>query len=133
MKDDVVYSFFDPEISVLKDMITLITPDHVGMFREAYGGILKMVFRLTDRVRSAIHTLLQFYDPELRCFVFTDYVLGPMMEDYADILGIQIRDQVPFYATKEEPDIGGISRAFYLSPEVVKGNLKEKGKLLVFI
>ncbi|KAI5447343.1 hypothetical protein KIW84_014982 [Lathyrus oleraceus] len=94
LKDDVAYSFFDPDISVLKDMIALIAPDHVGLFREAY-----------------------------------DYVLGPMMEDYADILGIQIRDQVPFYATKEEPDIGGISRAFYLSPEVVKGNLKEKGKL----
>ncbi|KAI5391862.1 hypothetical protein KIW84_076600 [Lathyrus oleraceus] len=129
LKDDVVYSFFDPEISVLKDMITLITPDHVGMFREMYGGILKMVFRLTDRDRSAIHTLLQFYDPGLRCFVFPDYLLGPLMEDYADILGIQIRNQVPFYATKEEPDIGGISRALYLSPEMVKESLKEKGKL----
>ncbi|KAI5389842.1 hypothetical protein KIW84_075231 [Lathyrus oleraceus] len=129
LKDDVAYSFFDPDISVLKDMIALIAPDHVGLFREMYGGILKMVFRLTDRDRSAIHTLLQFYDPELRCFVFPDYLLGPLMEDYADILGIQIRDQVPFYATKEEPDISGISRAFYLSPEIVKGNLKEKGKL----
>ena len=38
LKDDVVYSFFDPEIGVLKEMIALITPDHVGMFREAYGG-----------------------------------------------------------------------------------------------
>jgi len=132
LKDDVAYSFFDPEISVLKDMIALIAPDHVGMFREMYGGILKMVFRLTDRDRSAIHTLLQFYDPGLRCFVFPDYLLGPLMEDYAGILGIQIRNQVPFYATKEEPDIGGISRAFYLSPEVVKGNLKEKGKLSGF-
>ncbi|XP_050905801.1 uncharacterized protein LOC127119583 [Lathyrus oleraceus] len=129
LKDDVAYSFFDPDISVLKDMIALITPDHVGLFREVYGGILKTVFRLMDRDRSAIHTLLQFYDPELRCFVFPDYVLGPMLEDYADILNIQIRDQVPFRVTKEEPDIGGISRAFYLSPEVVKGNLKEKGKL----
>ncbi|XP_050899533.1 uncharacterized protein LOC127106273 [Lathyrus oleraceus] len=129
MKDDVVYSFFDPEISVLKDMIALITPDHVGMFREMYGGILKMVFRLTDRDRSVIHTLLQFYDPGLRCFVFPDYLLGHLMEDYAGILGIQIRNQVPFYATKEEPDIGGISRALYLSPEMVNGSLKEKGKL----
>ena len=129
LKDDVVYSFFDPEIGVLRDMIALITPDHVGMFREAYGGILKLVFRLTDTDRSAIHTLLQFYDPGLRCFVFPDYLLGPLMEDYADILGIQIRDQVPFYATKEEPDIVEISRALYLSPEVTKGGLKEKGKL----
>ena len=77
LKDDVVYSFFDPEIGVLRDMIALITPDHVGMFREAYGGILKLVFRLTDSDRSAIHTLLQFYDPGLRCFVFPDYLLGP--------------------------------------------------------
>ncbi|KAI5391287.1 hypothetical protein KIW84_076217, partial [Lathyrus oleraceus] len=56
----------------------------------------------------------------------------PLMEDYAGILGIQIRNQVPFYATKEEPDIGGISRALYLSPEMVKGSLKEKGKLSGF-
>ncbi|KAI5426492.1 hypothetical protein KIW84_032069 [Lathyrus oleraceus] len=78
LKDDVAYSFFDPEISVLKDMIALIAPDHVGMFREAYGGILKMV---------------------------------------------------PFLATKEEPDVGEISRALYLSQEVIRGGLKEKGNL----
>ncbi|KAI5395431.1 hypothetical protein KIW84_061853 [Lathyrus oleraceus] len=129
LKDDVVYSFFDPVIGVLRDMIALITSDHVGMFREAYGGILKLVFRLTDSDRSAIHTLLQFYDPGLRCFVFPDYLLGPLMEDYASILGIQIRDQIPFYATEGEPDVAEISCALYLSPEVTKGGLKEKGKL----
>ncbi|KAI5416339.1 hypothetical protein KIW84_041412 [Lathyrus oleraceus] len=128
LKDDVVYSFFDPEISVLKEMIALMTPDHVGMFREAYGGILKLVFRLTDTDRSVIHTLLQFYDLGLRCFVFPDYLLGPLMEDYASILGIQIRDQIPFYVTKGEPDVVEISRALYLSTEVTKGGLKEKGK-----
>jgi hypothetical protein len=83
LKDDVVYSFFNPEIDELRDMIALIIPDHVGMFRESYGSILKMVFRLTDSDRSAIHTLLQLYDPGLRCFVFPDYLLGPLMEDYA--------------------------------------------------
>ncbi|KAI5388954.1 hypothetical protein KIW84_074560 [Lathyrus oleraceus] len=129
LKDDVVYSFFNPEIGVLRDMIALITPDHVGMFREAYGGILKLVFRLTDTDKGAIHTFLQFYDPGLRCFVFPDYLLGPLMEDYASILGIQIRDQIPFFATKGEPDVSEISRALYLSLEVTKGGLKEKGKL----
>ncbi|XP_050889804.1 uncharacterized protein LOC127095085 [Lathyrus oleraceus] len=129
LKNNIAYSFFDPEIGVLKDMIALITPDHVGMFRESYGGILKMVFRLTDCDRSAIHTLLQFYDPGLRCFVFPDYLLGPLMEDYVSILGIQIRDQIPFHVTRAEPDVLGISRALYLSPEMVKEGLKEKGKL----
>ncbi|KAI5443180.1 hypothetical protein KIW84_012010 [Lathyrus oleraceus] len=132
LKADVVYSFFDPEIGVLRDMISLITPDHVGMFREAYGGILKLVFRLTDSDRSAIHTFLQFYDPGWRCFVFPDYLLGPLMEDYASILGLPIRDQIPFYVTKEEPDVAEISRALYLSPEVTNGGLKEKGKLPSF-
>ncbi|KAI5391656.1 hypothetical protein KIW84_076460 [Lathyrus oleraceus] len=106
LKDDVVYSFFDPEIGVLRDMIALITPDHVGMFREAYGGILKLeVLRV----------------PGL--------LVGALMEDYASILGMQIRDQIPFYVTKGEPDIVEISRALYLSPEITKGGLKEKGKL----
>ena len=116
LKNDVVYSFFDPEIDALKEMITLITPDHVGLFREDFGGILKVVFRLTDTDKSAIHTFLQFYDPGLRCFVFPDYLLGPLMEDYASILGIQIQDQIPFYATEGEPDVAEISRALYLSP-----------------
>jgi hypothetical protein len=58
LKDDVVYSFFNPEIDVLRDMIALITPDHVGLFREYYGGILKVVFRLIDTDKSAIHTFL---------------------------------------------------------------------------
>ncbi|KAI5407218.1 hypothetical protein KIW84_053462, partial [Lathyrus oleraceus] len=129
LKHDVVYSFFDPEIGVLKEMIALITPDHVGMFRESYGSILKMVFRLTDGDRSVIHTLLQFYDPGLRCFVFLDYLLGPLMEDYASMLGVQIRDQIPFHVTRAEPDVLGISRALHLSPEMVKEGLKEKGKV----
>ncbi|KAI5410539.1 hypothetical protein KIW84_055879 [Lathyrus oleraceus] len=129
LKHDVAYNFFDPEIGVLKEMIALITPDHVGMFRESYGSILKMVFRLTDSDRSAIHTLLQFYDSGLRCFVFPDYLLGPLMEDYASILGMQIRDQIPFHVARVEPDVLGISRALYLSPEMVKEGLKEKGKL----
>ncbi|KAI5433443.1 hypothetical protein KIW84_020639 [Lathyrus oleraceus] len=129
LKADVVYSFFDPEIGVLKDMIAFITPDHMGMFREAYGGILKMVFRLTNGDRSAIHTFLQFYDPSLRCFVFPDYLLGPLMEDYVGILGIQIRNQIHFCITKEEPNIAEISRALYLSQEVTERGLKEKGKL----
>ena len=98
LKDGIVYSFFDPKIGVLKDMIALITPD-------------------------------QFYDPGLRCFVFPDYLLGPLMEDYAGILGIQIRNQILFYVTKEEPDIVEISRALYLSPEVIKKGLKEKWNL----
>jgi hypothetical protein len=51
------------------------------------------------------------------------------MEEYAGILGIQIKNQVPFLATKEEPDVGEISRALYLSQEVIRGGLKEKGNL----
>ncbi|KAI5389239.1 hypothetical protein KIW84_074772 [Lathyrus oleraceus] len=128
LKADVVYSFFDPKISVLKGMITSITPDHVGMFREAYGGVLKMVFRLTDGDRSAIHNILQFYDSGLRFFVLPDYLLGPLMEDYASILGIRVRNQIPFYATKEESDVIEISRALCLSQEVTKEGLKGKGK-----
>jgi hypothetical protein len=42
---------------------------------------------------------------------------------------MQIRDQIPFCAIRGEPDILGISRALYLSPEMTREGLKEKGKL----
>ncbi|XP_058782605.1 uncharacterized protein LOC131657137 [Vicia villosa] len=80
-------SFFREDMTHLIQLSTLVTGHNLDEFRKTYGHILHM---LTSRVDGwALYTLLQFYDPELRCFTFLDYQLAPTLEEYADILKIK--------------------------------------------
>ncbi|XP_050909639.1 uncharacterized protein LOC127123466 [Lathyrus oleraceus] len=58
--------------------------------------------------------LLQFYDPELRCFTFQDYQLDPMLEEYSSLLRIPIKEEVPFMSVPEEPYLQLIANTLYL-------------------
>ncbi|XP_058754282.1 uncharacterized protein LOC131627440 [Vicia villosa] len=80
-------SFFREDMTHLIQLSTLVTGHNLDEFRKTYGHILHM---LTSQVDGwALYTLLQFYDPELRCFTFLDYQLAPTLEEYADILKIK--------------------------------------------
>ena len=82
-----IYSFLSPKLDLLQSLIEKKTAESWGQFQKSYGGILKIVYSLKDHEISAIHTLLQFYDPPLRCFTFPDYHIGLTLEDYASLLG----------------------------------------------
>ncbi|XP_058734080.1 uncharacterized protein LOC131605788 [Vicia villosa] len=87
-------SFFREDITPLIRLSTSVTGQNLDEFRKTYGHILHM---LTSRVDEwALYTLLQFYDPELRCFTFPDYQLAPTLEEYADILKIKVQHRIPF-------------------------------------
>ncbi|XP_058756893.1 uncharacterized protein LOC131630118 [Vicia villosa] len=87
-------SFFREDMTHLIQLSTLVTGRNLDEFRKTYGHILHM---LTSRVDEwALYTLLQFYDPELRCFTFLDYQLAPTLEEYADILKIKVQHRIPF-------------------------------------
>ncbi|XP_050915957.1 uncharacterized protein LOC127131059 [Lathyrus oleraceus] len=131
-KSNVTYHFFDTKIGPLRQIKALITPDHVGLFRDTYGNILPMVEDLDASQRSLIHTCLQFYDPQLRCFTFQDFQLAPLFEEYAMILGVPLQHCVPFNSDIPPPEHKDIAKALHLEVFVVKENLSSKGGLSGF-
>ncbi|XP_050877622.1 uncharacterized protein LOC127081408 [Lathyrus oleraceus] len=131
-KSNVTYHFFDTKIGPLRQTKALITPDHVGLFRDTYDNILSMVEDLDASQRSLIHTFLQFYDPRLRCFTFQDFQLAPLLEEYAMIFGVPLQHCVPFNSDMPPPEHKDIAKALHLEVFVVKENLSSKGALSVY-
>ncbi|XP_050920369.1 uncharacterized protein LOC127138005 [Lathyrus oleraceus] len=73
-----------------------------------------------------VHTLVQFYDPPLRYFTFQDYQLAPTLEEYSHILGIGIKNRVPYVCNKELPKSHILVEALHLEKKEVELNLKLK-------
>ena len=131
-RSNITYSFPKPDLTMLRDLMTKSTPDNKIDFRERYGWILSFVHRMTEDEHWAVHTLLQFYDPPLRCFTFMDYQLAPMLEEFSQLLNVPILKEVPFHTSLKIPNEEEIAAALYLSASVVKTGLKKKGGLLGF-
>lgn len=91
---------------------------NVEAFASEYGNILFFLHSGIDD--QAINMLLQFYDPELRCFTFQDYQLAPTLEEYSSLLRIPIKEEVPFVSVPEDPDFQLIANTLYLGIGEVK-------------
>ena len=57
--------------------------------------------------------LFQFFDPKHHCFTFLDYQLVPTMEDFYQLLGVPILDQVPFTGLENDPQPEEIASAIH--------------------
>ncbi|XP_050919191.1 uncharacterized protein LOC127136701 [Lathyrus oleraceus] len=125
------YKFMEPQLAVLRGLGARLDLGHKDDFKEAYGnllGILNTEVNITD-----VHTLVQFYDPPLRCFTFQDYQLEPTLEEYSHIRGIRIKNQVPYVRTKELPKYQDLVEALHIGNKEVELNLKPKGGIHSFI
>ncbi|XP_058766816.1 uncharacterized protein LOC131640440 [Vicia villosa] len=122
------YTFPNPNLDSLKGLASQITLDELTKFKQDYGRILYFLKTpFTKYEWEGVHTLLQFYNPSLRCFTFPDYHLGPTLEEYFFFLGISIKEQIPYHSMMKAPTSIEIAKALYLSKSVVEANLKEKG------
>ncbi|XP_058754436.1 uncharacterized protein LOC131627613 [Vicia villosa] len=128
------YTFPNLNLDSLECLAKKITPDESTKFREKYGYILSLLkMPFTKYEQEGVHTLLQFYNPSLRCFTFPDYLLVPTLEEYSLFLGVPVKkEEVPYYGTMEAPTSIEISKALYLSKSVVEANLSKKGGCLGF-
>jgi hypothetical protein len=70
-------------------------------FEANYGLILNLLHEKIDPM--AIITLAQFYDPPLRCFTFQDFQLAPTLEEFAKILGCNLKDRLPYMGLGKIP------------------------------
>lgn len=112
-------------MKALKGLGTHLDLDHIEDFKKAYGNLLGILN--TEVNITIVYTLMQFYNPPLRCFTFQDYQLALALEEYSHILGVGIKDQVPFVNTKELPKSHLLTEDLHLEKRGVKLNLKPKG------
>lgn len=62
------YKFVELQLKALKGLGTRLDLDHKEDFKKAYGNLVDI---LNAKVNTTtVHTLVQFYDPPLRCFTF---------------------------------------------------------------
>ena len=67
-----------------------------------------------------VRVLFQFFDPKHHGFTFPDYQLVPTMEEFSQLLGVPILDQLPFTGIEREPRPEEIAQALSLQrPDVV--------------
>lgn len=62
------YKFIEPQLKDLRGLGSRLVLDNRDGFKKSYGNLLSI---LNPEVNvMAIHTLVQFYNPPLRCFTF---------------------------------------------------------------
>ncbi|KAI5392826.1 hypothetical protein KIW84_060113 [Lathyrus oleraceus] len=122
------YSFHREPLTPLVELGSLVTDDRLKSFVGRYGDILTVLKTVVDPV--PLQTLLQFYDPELRCFTFQDYQLAPTLEEYSIMLSIPVQHQTPFLDVPKEVDFRLIARALRLSIKEVSDGWKSSGDVV---
>ncbi|XP_050920093.1 uncharacterized protein LOC127137702 [Lathyrus oleraceus] len=119
------YKFMESPLTILRGLGAHLVLGNKDDFKTAYGNLLGI---LNIEVNTTVvYTLVQFYDPPLRCFTFQDYQLAPILEEYSHILGIRIKNQVPYVRTKELPKYQVLVEALHMGKKEVEMNLKPKG------
>jgi len=91
------YSFYREPLTSLEELGNLMTDRNQKAFDDQYGDILALLKMVVDPV--PLQTLLQFYDPELRCFTFQDYQLAPTLEEYSILMNDRLMDQCQYLKT----------------------------------
>ncbi|XP_050920005.1 uncharacterized protein LOC127137600 [Lathyrus oleraceus] len=119
------YKFVQPQLAILRGLGPRLDLGHKDDFKEAYGNLLGILNTEVNII--VVHTLVQFYDPPLRCFTFQDYQLAPTLEEYSHILGIRIKNQVPYIRTKELSKYQDLAEALHMGKKEIELNLKPKG------
>ena len=122
------YSFYRESLTSLEELGNLVTDRNQKVFDDQYGDILALLKMVVDPV--PLQTLLQFYDPELRCFTFQDYQLAPTLEEYSILMNVRIKNRVPFLDVPKEVDFKVVAKALYLSIKEVSDNWKPSGDVV---
>ncbi|KAI5396102.1 hypothetical protein KIW84_062341 [Lathyrus oleraceus] len=122
------YNFHREPLTSLIELSNLVTGSNQKVFVDQYGDLLTLLKMVVDPM--PLQTLLQFYDPELRCFTFQDYQLAPTLEEYSILMNVPIRYQVPFLDVPKEVDFRVVARAHYLSIKEVSDNWKSSGNVV---
>ncbi|XP_050915655.1 uncharacterized protein LOC127130731 [Lathyrus oleraceus] len=119
------YKLRESKFDELNTLGALLIDDHMDAFKKTYGNLLAIL--LTKEDTRLVLTFAQFYDPIMHCFTFQDILLAPTLEEFAYILCIHVKYQVPYMSANGFPEPVVIAQTFYLKREVVNSNIHTKG------
>src|SRR3954471_1073429 len=108
--------------SELKDLVSEF-PRNV-QFTERHGHLLHLVTSKFEE--DMIRVLFQFFDPEHHCFTFPDYQLVPTLEEFSELIGLPVRDQLPFTGLERIPKPEIIDAALHLRKSEIEPNWETK-------
>ena len=77
--------------------------------------------------------LFQFFDPKHHCFTFPDYQLVSIMEEFSQLLGVPILDQMPFTGLEKEPRPEEIALALHLQRSDIVANWETRSGVKGFL
>ena len=89
-------------------------------FTKRYGRLLNLVTSSLEE--DMIRVLFHFFDHVYHCFTFHDYQLVPTMEEFSQLLGVSVLDQIPFTDLEETPRPEVIAKALHLNSSDIIDN-----------
>src|SRR3954471_18486967 len=106
----------------LKDLISEFPRN--AQFTEKHGHLLHLVTSKFEE--DMIWVLFQFFDPEHHCFTFPNYQLVPTLEEFSELIGLPVRDQLPFTGLEKIPKPEIIAAALHLRKSEIESKLGNK-------
>lgn len=119
------YKLKDSKFDELRKIGDFLIDDHMMAFKKEYGNLLGVLSTKEDT--RLILTFAQFYDSTLHCFTFQDFLLAPTLEEFAYILHLPIRDQVPYINDDSFSDSYVIAQALHLKKDLIDFSFQVKG------
>ena len=77
--------------------------------------------------------LFQFFDPMHHCFTFPDYQLAPTLEEFSQLLGVHVVDQILFADLEETPKNEFIAKALHLRRSDIVANWETRSGVKGFL
>ena len=100
-------------------------------FTQRYGRLLNLA--TSSFKEKMMGVLFQFFDPKHHCFTFLDYQLVPTMEEFYQLLGAPILDQIPFTGLENEPRPDEIASILHLQRSDIVANREIRSKVKGFL
>ncbi|XP_050915729.1 uncharacterized protein LOC127130805 [Lathyrus oleraceus] len=69
----------------------------------------------------------QFYNPTLHCFTFQDFLLAPTVEEFAHLLQLLVKNQVPYMIEDNFPNFAEIEKALHMKKNLIEFSFRVKG------
>ena len=66
--------------------------------------------------------LFQFFDPAHHCFTFPDYQFVATIEEFSQLLGLHVLDQMPFTGLEEAPKLEDIVAVLHVKQSDIISN-----------
>lgn len=119
------YKLRDSKSDELRKLSEFLVEDYRVAFKKAYGNLLGI--QATREDTWLIFTFAQFCDPRLHCFTFQDFLLAPMLEEFAHLLQLSTKNQAPYMIEDNFPDSAEIAQALHMKKDLIKSTLRIKG------